>query len=1117
MKRKQTIVVACLLAFSALVVSTLGRPQEAAAQATPSFPNSTTTPGGGSADVARSGHYSNLEAPYSRFEISTQTPKTVTVSISACYGDPTTKQVKAWVQPGNNPSSSGATIKQNYGAGNDCSGGRISFNVNTVRDSRYNNQISTATLTVYKVDEGYNNGHAAFQVTAPEGVVSYRGDSARSSPDATSDNNNAFGLWGGGGSPSISFRFAPSCDFSGGNVYLKWLDADAGSASQPSQPASGFYWKLFDVTNGRQEVASIGGGQLGGPSDKGVPKKYLLNGSESIKPGHTYEWNWYGLSTDNALQVLVPFSENSAALGVQCWSLTGNSVVSDGNINPGQTTNFRHSVHNHGPDAASYNWRVWEKYGNGGWQPYGGDGIHSANSSQAGANNPNGGAGPVYSSYSYTFPPGAPPGTQYCQEIHFTTKTSDPTSGTGSSGPICTTLGGTLAGHGIEPHCSYTYAWNDGKTSDGRDLISRISIDGNPAVSGAEIGYGHSKYYIWNYVPTGPSVKVTVTLLVRNPSTGKFEAKTPQTTTVNNCFSQSEYHATCTIDSITVAPDVDPYNLVLSNRQFTVRATITNNGHWDLPANMGSAPLTLNPGDEGGGGSDYNFSPIGVGALAEGNSRTVQFTLTAGPNIANTTLKAHPAYPDFSAFAPPSACSIPIPVYQEFNIIPHADTPSANWENPTTISYTTRGTKQFGPDVTASAQSSLSVQPFGQPPTTVHAPPAASHTYQEQSDTYQYNPPVIRPGDTYCGHVTISPAHGYLGPPVGGNQNVAYGQAVSADSGCRKVVNEPYVHFLGNDVSAGGGLEGGTCISNGGIKTYFNNTATPSGSGVQIGALSIKPSYGFSSALLRGGSTPGPATGLAFANTANIGAVDSGNDAGTGGNLGGKHCLPDYWATKPETLASPDSSANTASVATGETHYIKPSSGTLTIPGGIVPSGKNTALFVDGDVRITHNISYQNSDNYGSIEAVPSLYIIALGHSIVIDNSVSQLDGIYVSQAKSGGGGGTIYTCQTTDVSVVLNACRNQLVVNGSFVADKVYLLRTFGSLRDASPGERLVNSVNKNCSQYTGTGSTNRGDCAAEIFNFSPEIYLSQPGIVPYSGPTKGTYDYISNDRPVL
>jgi hypothetical protein len=89
------------------------------------------------------------------------------------------------------------------------------------------------------------------------------------------------------------------------------------------------------------------------------------------------------------------------------------------------------------------------------------------------------------------------------------------------------------------------------------------------------------------------------------------------------------------------------------------------------------------------------------------------------------------------------------------------------------------------------------------------------------------------------------------------------------------------------------------------------------------------------------------------------------------------------------------------------------------------------------------------------------------------------------------------------------------LVVNGAFVAQHVQLQRTFGSLRNSVSGETPQSAAH--ACEVGSTGTANRGDCAAEIFNFSPEMYLAQPPFMPSGGPASSKYDYITSLSPVL
>jgi hypothetical protein len=334
-------------------------------------------------------------------------------------------------------------------------------------------------------------------------------------------------------------------------------------------------------------------------------------------------------------------------------------------------------------------------------------------------------------------------------------------------------------------------------------------------------------------------------------------------------------------------------------------------------------------------------------------------------------------------------------------------------------------------------------------------------------------------------------------------------------------VNKPYVNIFGADVNAGGGFTGTTCNNPGGIKTYLRTTGLRgAGSGVQIGALSIGAVNGFNSASLRGGA-PVSSTGLTFANNT-VAAANGPGAPALGGNMGGTHCAPDYYSAMPSGLTASTSAGPITIDGTsdGPTHYNPGGSGngTLTIAGGNVANTKNPAIYVDGNVYITGSgIRYISADNFGTIENVPSMYIIARGGNIYIDPGVTQLDGTYVAE-PSGGKGGSIYTCATAAGRValkqMLDSCRKQLVINGSFVAQHMYLDRSYGSLRVSQNGEYLRQGTPQDCGD---SGVSALGDCAAEIFNWSPESLLSQPSITPDSGPTTGKYDFITSLAPVL
>lgn len=387
--------------------------------------------------------------------------------------------------------------------------------------------------------------------------------------------------------------------------------------------------------------------------------------------------------------------------------------------------------------------------------------------------------------------------------------------------------------------------------------------------------------------------------------------------------------------------------------------------------------------------------------------------------------------------------------------------------------------------------------------------------------------PPLQPGDTICTTYTVSPTGTTM--DISGNVTNDNGGSLSGTGCSAAVSNEPYFHAYGLDVMAGGAFDTannkcqGASMTNSGIAAFVRGTGplTDSGnltrgSGSQLGALALGSvqtisgsSYGFSSAMLRSSDAGSPTgrDGLTFANT----------PAGTLGNLGGTACVPDYYATMPGTATGGPIDPTKDGV------YSLPAGSTIS--GLTISDGAHIAVYVQGNVAITGDIKFQNSA-WTTTDKIPSFYLVAKGGTVFIGPGVGQLDGVYVSEPDNTGAGGTINTCgDTTNFtrqptgSLYNNCSGKQLVVNGSFIAQTVQLDRTYASLRNALGGEYPF-SAPGDCSA-SDKGSPTRSDptydCAAEIFNFSPETYLSLPAISPVSNPTDGSFDYITSLSPVL
>ncbi len=582
-------------------------------------------------------------------------------------------------------------------------------------------------------------------------------------------------------------------------------------------------------------------------------------------------------------------------------------------------------------------------------------------------------------------------------------------------------------------------------------------------------------------------------------------------------YSHKCHNASC---EVTVIGEKQPENIVAWGNgysgKYTLQVKITNTGGLDTSV--------LTPTLEGHDLSfTYDNIPHKIDQTLYQNGGFTVLSLDQSTDNKGSpyTASTPDGYPDYYYGIGPIGghCSVNFDVYYYFNIDPSAVFNGTDWENPTTVSYVTSGTKTEGPDVNATASSSLTRNDL-----TVDGH-TASHTYgipPSTTDTYSWNPPNVNIGDKYCASVTISPGRGYKGV-----SSIVAPEDVSADSGCQRVVNEPYVHFFGSDVTAGGRFGSSNCAVGGAVSTYLdtNDPANPRGSGVQFGAEALYVIEGFRSASLRV-PPPNDYTGLTFANH----GVDV--SGGTpNGKFGGRYgvsnnCVPDYYQNYLNKHVTAPS--YTGSIGTTPGQYPYSNNGNLTIDGDLtVNNGVNAAIYVDGNVYIKGNIRYAGAGSWAHVADIPSLFIVAKGN-VYIDPHVTQLDGVYVAEG-SDQKSGKIDTCTPNGSPVVSadglygsgNICGYQLTVNGAFVAGRVKLNRTYSSLRFGHKGESGVYPVH-NCgnagSDMAGSGTpTNAADCAAEIFNFSPELFLSRPASKPTHGPATNKYDAITSLSPVL
>lgn len=367
------------------------------------------------------------------------------------------------------------------------------------------------------------------------------------------------------------------------------------------------------------------------------------------------------------------------------------------------------------------------------------------------------------------------------------------------------------------------------------------------------------------------------------------------------------------------------------------------------------------------------------------------------------------------------------------------------------------------------------------------------------------NPPPgggAGPG-TGCPRVFNASSSSQLGPPenvivAAGNQTICRSLFVSPASAtvasrgvevCVPVINKPYLKVYGADISVGGGQETApdTCASNTDAAIVSWNRGSAGGYGgasVQFAAYALSQIYEVATSSGNAGPAAPTPSGLAFANTSASGNV-------YGGGFGSLPCIADHYA------AIPSSPASFVSLAAANTSgaYLWDRPGQLNLSGS-VGAGKRITLYVDGDVFVNGDISYPASWTAGD---QPLLKLVVKGN-IYIRNTVSRIDGVFISQ-KDGASGGTIYTCATSATPLVpdgnlYNTCNRKLTINGVFVANEVQFLRANGTRQLGAAGES------------SGSGNI------AEVFNFNPVLWMAQP-VGSETGPAK--YDSITALPPIL
>ena len=332
-------------------------------------------------------------------------------------------------------------------------------------------------------------------------------------------------------------------------------------------------------------------------------------------------------------------------------------------------------------------------------------------------------------------------------------------------------------------------------------------------------------------------------------------------------------------------------------------------------------------------------------------------------------------------------------------------------------------------------------------------------------------------GDCVRQSVTVSPGSGV----VDANGNIVIRGPERNIRNCKDIVNKPYVSFYGGDVK--------TC---GDIRTFYDNGAgRKRGSGVQY----IAQANGSITEFISGSLLPSVVSSpkiLSFANTTGP----------YGGSLGGTCSAPgDYFSGAPTAAEPPTSTIIDPGTLTLGSKLYKAPTGGIELKKGNLQDNSRTALYIDGDLRITGDIGYANS-TWSNETKIPSLHVYVKGN-IYIQPGVTNLTGFFVAQQK-GTDTGIIFTCANGNARVTTNqltSCALQLSVRGAFSSKRTYFDRGFKSLRDGKEKELY--------------GASN----AAEKFYIGPEMYFVSPGAASTGGGTSSGdgYQFITTLPPIL
>lgn len=316
----------------------------------------------------------------------------------------------------------------------------------------------------------------------------------------------------------------------------------------------------------------------------------------------------------------------------------------------------------------------------------------------------------------------------------------------------------------------------------------------------------------------------------------------------------------------------------------------------------------------------------------------------------------------------------------------------------------------------------------------------------------------------------------------------------------------PYFKVLGGDImntdatSQVQGFNKANLIVNYTGPGAVNDSSGRSGSGTQGLVIDAGRVIGVASGVFTGTLLPQP---LTFANYSTVAAAIPNTQFGGGfGAL--TFNLPTQDAAATAWTAG--STSNGSYFHAGDAVYAN----------NAVGAARMTVYITGGNLTINGDIKYSGATSgYRNLASIPHIkFVVRSGGvagkgNIYIGGAVGQIDAELIAE-------GSIDTCYNLAANAY-NTCSvaagsKPLVVNGSLTASKVKMGRLVGTLRESRPEDGSRTGA---CPAPVANGYCNFNNIA-EIIQFTPEVYLSNPAEAPPT-PTGNRYDSITALPPLF